>query len=119
MKKINDNYGHAEGDALIKAAATVLREHLKTAENVYRLGGDEFIAIYLSPNDQAVAGEMEKVVEVCKNETGFAVPLSIALGYASGTFNENIQDIVNQADQIMYENKLRMKQAQKEENEHG
>lgn len=119
LKKVNDNYGHAEGDELIKAAASVLREHLRTAENVYRLGGDEFIAIYLSPNDRTVAAEMEKVEDACKHATGFAVPLSIALGYSSGILDENIQDIVNKADQIMYENKTRMKMAQKEENQYG
>ena len=87
----------------------VLRDNLLSAENVYRLGGDEFVAIYLSPNDATVAAEMKKVASECMKADGFAVPLSIAMGYASGRIDEGVSGIVERADQLMYENKAMMK----------
>lgn len=109
LKTVNDTYGHPEGDRLIAGAASVLKEHLKSAEHVYRLGGDEFIAIYLSPSDQKVMQEMEAVRRACEKVTDFAVPLSIAMGYASGSLAENVNNILHAADERMYENKAYIK----------
>ncbi|MBQ4565975.1 MAG: GGDEF domain-containing protein [Oscillospiraceae bacterium] len=111
LKTVNDQHGHAEGDKLIAAAAGVLRTHLKSAEKVYRLGGDEFVAIYLSLDDRTPVAEMEKVLEACAAADIGPVPLSIAMGYASGPVDGDIDSIFQQADQRMYEHKLQIKQA--------
>ena len=110
LKDTNDCYGHAEGDRLIAAAAAVLQENLRLADNVYRLGGDEFAAIYRVPNDEAVAEEMDRVYEACKKADGFAVPLSLALGYASGSMEEGMESIFQRADEKMYQDKARIKE---------
>lgn len=110
LKTVNDNYGHAEGDRLIAAAASVLRDQLKTAENVYRLGGDEFTAVYFSPDDRIVEQEIENVRLACAKATGYAVELSIAIGYAAGEAEESMDAVFQEADQRMYENKIRIKQ---------
>lgn len=110
LKLINDNYGHAEGDKLIKAAAEVLLENLKNAHNVYRIGGDEFAVIYLSPNDEEVVSEMENVRIACDNYTDSPIKLSIAMGYASGTSDPSgFMEIYSKADALMYENKAEIK----------
>ena len=110
LKLINDNYGHAEGDKLIKAAATVLLDNLKNAYNVYRIGGDEFAVIYLSPNDETVKAEIESVRTACDNYKDSPIKLSIAMGYASGTSNSaGFMDIYSRADVLMYENKADIK----------
>lgn len=111
LKNANDQYGHAEGDKLITAAANVLRTHLKSAEKVYRLGGDEFAALYLSPVDSKMAAEIENVQKACATVTDCAVSLSIAMGYASGRMDEDLDSIFQQADQRMYAHKLQLKQA--------
>lgn len=110
LKKINDTYGHAEGDKLITAAGEALKEHLRSAKNVYRLGGDEFVAIYLSPDEDKVDAEIRQVKTACEKVTGFAVPLQIAMGYASGPLDEQAGQIFDLADERMYEDKLNMKQ---------
>ncbi|MBQ8435837.1 MAG: GGDEF domain-containing protein [Oscillospiraceae bacterium] len=109
LKKINDTYGHIEGDRLIAAAGSVLRNNLKNAEAVYRMGGDEFTAIYISPDDDIVTQEIENVFKACEENNEFAVPLSIAIGYASGIVDENINDVIKLADQLMYDNKNELK----------
>ncbi|MBQ8825485.1 MAG: GGDEF domain-containing protein [Oscillospiraceae bacterium] len=109
LKVINDNYGHAEGDKLIKAAATVLFENLHSAYGVYRIGGDEFAAIYISPDDETVKKEMECVRTACENYKDSPIKLSIAMGYASGGYSSDYMDIYNKADGIMYEDKQQIK----------
>ena len=111
LKATNDTYGHAEGDRLLAGAANILKEHLKSAEDVYRLGGDEFAAIYLSPNDNAISHEMEAVLAACSKADGYAFPISIAMGYASGNISDGINVIFSEADKKMYENKLQIKAA--------
>ncbi|NLY98670.1 MAG: diguanylate cyclase [Clostridiaceae bacterium] len=48
MKKINDNYGHTEGDYTIKKIARELRTSVRSSDIVCRYGGDEFLIIPLS-----------------------------------------------------------------------
>ena len=109
MKVINDNYGHAEGDKLIKAAATVMIENLKTAYGIYRVGGDEFAVMYISPNDEAVMGEIENVRSACERYKDSPIRLSIAMGYASGIYSADFMDIYNKADELMYADKQEIK----------
>ncbi len=109
LKVINDNYGHAEGDKLIKAAASVLLDNLRSAYGVYRIGGDEFAVIYISPNDDVVRAEIENVRAACERYKDSPIMLSIALGYASGEYSANYMDIYNKADGIMYEDKQQIK----------
>ncbi len=110
LKAVNDKYGHAEGDRLIAAAAGALRDNLLTAQGIYRLGGDEFAAVYLSPDDGKVAAEMANVRAACLNEKSFAVPLSLAMGYAAGSIGEDIGAVFAEADRLMYEDKAGMKE---------
>ncbi len=110
LKLINDNYGHAEGDKLIKAAAGVLLENLATAYNVYRIGGDEFAVIYLSPDNESVKEEIENVRKACDEYKDSPIKLSIAMGFSSGTVTSSeFMDIYRQADALMYENKAAIK----------
>lgn len=105
LKRANDTYGHVEGDRLLSAAADALRDSLKQAEHLYRTGGDEFVAVYLSPDDVTVAREMEQVRTACRSVVGLVVPLEIAMGYAADVANAELQQILDEADRRMYENK--------------
>ncbi len=109
LKVINDRYGHEEGDKLIKAAATVMLANFKTAYQVYRIGGDEFAVIYISPDENAVQQEIEKVHIACEKYRGSPITLSIAIGYASGVYVPDSMEIYNKADELMYEDKMEIK----------
>ena len=87
-----------------------MRETLKLAEHIYRVGGDEFVAVYLSPDDDAVAAEMEQTAARCREITDQVVPLEIAMGYVSGVADGEPGWILQAADRMMYENKMAMKQ---------
>lgn len=110
LKVINDNYGHIEGDKLIRAAASVLVNNLSSAHDIYRVGGDEFVALYFYPDDEVVEKEILSVMMACEEYTDSPITLSIAMGYASGMYSAEYIDIYNKADEMMYQNKVEIKQ---------
>ena len=111
LKLINDSYGHAEGDALIAAAADALKQNLHSAQAIYRISGDEFTAVYLSANESILRSEIESVHTACKQYTSLPIPLSMALGYAVSTPGEEVSAVFERADKDMYEKKQAMKRA--------
>ena len=54
LKAVNDRFGHARGDDLLRALALALRWNVRRGDHLYRLGGDEFTLVY-----QAVEGQDE------------------------------------------------------------
>ena len=111
LKKINDSCGHEAGDDFISTAAHIIKDCLKSADSVYRIGGDEFVAIFINPNEEQIQKEMHEIKERCDKEMKFVYPLEIAMGYHSG--NKNIHEIIQTADEKMYEHKLSMKSHRK------
>ena len=113
LKTVNDNFGHIAGDELIRAAADVLSKNLKSAYNVYRIGGDEFVAVFIGHDKDKVEKEIADVRNGCGKYTDLKHPLSIAIGTADASDDkfESVLDVVSLADKRMYEDKVRIKQA--------
>lgn len=63
FKKVNDTYGHEEGDKFLQEAARRLKEIMRESDYVCRLGGDEFTAILTSPGEQNPGVVAEKILE--------------------------------------------------------
>lgn len=114
LKTTNDTYGHAQGDILIRSAADVIVNAFESHGIVARMGGDEFIAIAETNNPEeisAMIGEFRDNIAQ-KNEKIPDLHLSIAFGYASCSPKEyNIEKIYQIADDLMYENKQKMKKS--------
>lgn len=116
LKKVNDTYGHAEGDKFIKAAASIIQGCFGKNGHCFRIGGDEFFVILDGEHQKEdfesglarFTGEQEKY-----NETGESpVPLFIAYGMAEYDCSEGKPENAEQtADSRMYEKKKEMKAA--------
>ena len=84
FKRINDNYGHAAGDAGLKALSALLRQRIRGADTLARIGGDEFAALlYSCPQDKArlIAEGLRNAVE--RHEfvwQGIHLPISLSIG---------------------------------------
>ena len=109
LKETNDTYGHDAGDKLIVTAAKVISDVFKRSP-VFRIGGDEFLAI-LRHRDLEDCETLFKQLDLvcskaCIEEQG-NVPLSIARGFSTFDAEKDrcFNDVFKRADNAMYENK--------------
>ena len=99
LKTVNDKYGHLEGDKLIIKASETLKTVFK-GNDIFRVGGDEFVVILKNVNGEQIHQSLEKLDEIsAKNNVSFAV------GYSMTNDSKNIEKILKEADYNMYENK--------------
>jgi diguanylate cyclase (GGDEF)-like protein len=106
FKNVNDNYGHSFGDYCLNIVGKTILETYSRYGKCFRTGGDEFCVI-LKKNLESVE-ELNSMFfgalsEVRKQEPRF--PL-VSLGYVQfDPNNNNLEDAVHEADQMMYKNK--------------
>ncbi len=107
LKNINDTQGHEMGDRAIHKAAWILRQVLK-GERLFRIGGDEFVAI-LKGDDSRLKAIMEEVAEnIAKSgANGADIVVTMSKGYAiyNKTKDNSYNDVFERADMSMYEDK--------------
>ncbi|MGM0409885.1 MAG: diguanylate cyclase [Bacillota bacterium] len=107
LKKINDKFGHKEGDRYIKMIAEIINSSVREADIVARIGGDEF-AILLPEADIRIAKNIEKrISKKCKEKSqSLKVPIRISTGSASkNSIDKNLDEIFKTADSKMYDMK--------------
>ena len=110
LKSVNGLYGHQEGDAYIANMAVLLVTNLQNAEHIYRMGGDEFLAIYRKTDEKTVVKDIERVQKVCSKEREKGYTPELAIGYAISDPNyNNLRDVLRVADYMMYRNKADIK----------
>jgi len=108
LKKINDTYGHGVGDAAIKTVAKVLKNYARAIDTPARLGGEEF-SILLPGVDAEGAGVVaERLrVSIAEEKVEAVGTITASIGVATfGEHTENIDELVDLADQAMYRAKI-------------
>lgn len=101
LKETNDTLGHEAGDQLICAAAEVFR-HVGHEGSIFRMGGDEFLMMQEIEREEDAAPLLERLQAHFE-----ASKISIALGCTTAvTPIDNIDDVLKQADALMYRQKL-------------
>ncbi|MDE5825074.1 MAG: diguanylate cyclase, partial [Lachnospiraceae bacterium] len=112
LKIVNDTYGHAKGDVLIRSAAEVIAETFGDYGVVARMGGDEFVSVIGTADQDKLTFLMEQFTRNIdkKNHMIKDLNMSIAYGYASGSQSDSdIEKVYQIADDRMYEKKKQMK----------
>lgn len=109
LKAVNDAFGHAAGDRLLRQCADLLRTTLRPYDKLYRWGGDEFLLVMPSARGDDVEMRLREVlgraepVEVANGRR--IVTLEVSLGTADYTSAEGLDDCIQLADEAMYRQK--------------
>ena len=117
LKRINDEYGHAEGDYAIKTVAEVIGECLGEEEICARFGGDEFLAVLVSDKEDREERfyedfrlRLEEAVKASGKK--YTIHASVGTCELKGSNTNQIFECMQTADERMYENKRRFKKTQ-------
>ena len=108
FKQVNDNYGHAGGDAVLISFAQLLQAEISSPNIVGRIGGEEFLAILYLDQDQAkefCAKLIKKINDNIVNFEGTDIKVSSSGGVAFSAETETSADLTNKADERLYEAK--------------
>lgn len=109
FKTINDTYGHACGDRVLKQVAQILRDCVRPEDCVGRWGGEEFVMLLpeTAIEDAARVGErIRQAVAALKIFCGTTqVPVTITLGVSECGMDENFDQCVARADAALYRGK--------------
>jgi diguanylate cyclase (GGDEF)-like protein len=113
FKPVNDRYGHAAGDAVLKAVAGILASCVRASDTVARLGGDEFGLILwnLSEGD---AGAKAWALEAAVSDAGFewqgeTLAVGASIGFAMLGPADELAEVMAKADHAMYARKAERK----------
>jgi two-component system cell cycle response regulator len=117
MKKINDTFGHQEGNRALVEAANVLRDSCRRSDILSRIGGDEF-AILIADVDENCADvirrRIQQKLDSCNTNAGRRYLLSLSIGIVAANVREpaDLEQLLHEADALMYAQKQKKRAAQ-------
>ena len=111
FKPINDNFGHEEGDKVLKEVANILKENFRKNDIIIRFGGDEFIVLIDSQNShisniKKIINSLRKRVEKSLNKYNLSFSYGIAVYPQDG---KELSALLEKADMEMYKEKKKRK----------
>ena len=116
LKRINDTFGHDEGDAALVEASSMLRDAFRDSDILARIGGDEFVVLAIDVAEGKTAALARRLREkfVARNaRSGQDYLLSFSLGVVRYDPAEpvTVSDLLTRADRLMYKDKTSKKAA--------
>lgn len=113
LKAINDLHGHDDGDLALKTTAEILRHCFRDRDILARIGGDEFAALVKDVGEEQIERLEERFASRSRQasmDLGKSYQISFARGYVQGDASSDLDAMMNEADQRMYQHKKQMKQ---------
>jgi diguanylate cyclase (GGDEF)-like protein len=111
LKKINDSFGHLEGDSLLKRTGEALEMTFRDSDVIARLGGDEFAVLAVEASGQSETAIRSRLHEYLRASSSkkyrYAISLSLGAARFDPRSNTSLGELMSQADQAMYEYKRR------------
>lgn len=101
LKTINDSRGHEAGDRALRMIGRALRSIMNRKTLAYRVGGDEFIALFFQADEAEINHALEKF-ETAVQQDGLSVSIGLAVRQNA---RDSLDELIRKSDQKMYENK--------------
>lgn len=116
MKQINDRFGHVEGDKALVQTTEILRKTFRDSDIIARLGGDEFAILAIDTDESGAGIVLERLQNNISSYNllpGKPYTLSMSVGTVSidPLSAISLEELIIQADQVMYQNKKKKKLA--------
>lgn len=108
LKMTNDAFGHQVGDALLKAAAKVLRKICRSSDLLFRWGGDEFVILLPHTREEDAASIVGRIEDAFRKiqVKDMPVPPSMSLGYSAKLHRwQDFSNVFRDAEEDMYDKK--------------
>jgi two-component system cell cycle response regulator len=119
FKKINDEYGHQTGDAVLIEAAMRLRQRLRPCDMIARIGGEEFLIVMPDTDKRAAMRAADRLCRQINAKpfwvrgAGCSIPVTISIGLVVGNpardsleqIERDASRLIDQADRALYEAK--------------
>jgi diguanylate cyclase (GGDEF)-like protein len=104
FKLFNDRYGHIAGDRVLVAVAEALREYLRPTDLVARFGGDEFAVLLPDLQLKQARQTAERIRQQVAglSPPSLATAVTVSIGLASRTGDDDVATLVQRADEAMY-----------------
>ncbi len=103
FKLVNDRYGHATGDTVIKMVASLLQKNSREHDLVGRYGGEEFCLVFPDINSQKASEIADRIRRAIKEDSTSGVQITMSFGISSLKSNApSPSELTNQADKALY-----------------
>ncbi len=103
FKRVNDQLGHAAGDAVLQDVADTMRVVLRAGDSIYRIGGEEILIVLPGASEQDAVGVAERLRRAVRERRPGGVGVTISIGAAvTKPSVVNTDDLVARADAALY-----------------
>lgn len=108
FKKINDTYGHDQGDMVLKSLVKYINSILRSSDILYRIGGEEFVVIAQEIKGDELITVCEKIrVKIQESDFGLKESITISIGASFIKADDTKDSIYKRADNALYISKNR------------
>ena len=111
FKRLNDRYGHAQGDVVLREVASAIAMTLRAEDTPVRYGGEEFAVILRRASAPQASEAAERVRAAVAglplSRLGVEAPVTVSVGVAVAAEEEEVHAVIGRADQALYRAKRR------------
>ena len=103
FKRVNDQFGHAAGDAVLQDVAYTMRAALRAGDSIYRVGGEEILVILPGAGHEGAMEIAERLRVAVRDRRPVGVPVSLSIGVAVAEPRfVDTEDLLARADAALY-----------------
>ncbi|HVF29731.1 MAG TPA: GGDEF domain-containing protein [Pyrinomonadaceae bacterium] len=115
LKAVNDCFGHAAGDMVIRQVVRSIREIIRAEDLIYRWGGDEFFVIMVSMDARMAEDRMRRLDSLLEtvyiDNIQDPVSVGVSWGFENYASPDDLEKAIKTADSMMYKRKQERKQS--------